>query len=1131
MPVGSLIIGGGTLVVAAEFATWCFKNAAKSERHYRSEFVRRERADRQEVARRERAERHEVTLAERALRREIERETRRQLAQQAYEQRGAWLDMLSDNLAEVWDMRSRTSDLRGQFQGIVRANELLIKTSPLTFQQQEAIRDCILHLERGIARLQAYSGPYLQTFIAAIKDAKRAALDNTFIEPGMPDAVLPDDFPVVGDNLRLSPEETQVLLRTGRLALGCGQVGRLERAMAADTLAGEVDAFVGDYDREASCWKLSFAKGMISSMYQGNDTSRSIEATLLSPTKGGFSAAWHSPFAETVGIFMPFALADMAMRSAPWGTRLPVFVHQTDYRTRRIIVGQLRPSPPDDSEDALLVEAGSASARETIERAFSVSPSTFWLTEGPSNAGRSSGGLRVRVATGEEFAVSCDESRGVLVIGDQTGCRLGNVDGAICRSYIDLRFADDGGTARTAGTLSPADFLARIRQRLDEQEELRLVFQEESLETRKYQLLLEAELEASKSSSRVVFRYTAYHPAATGIDVEGPQVTFVLESAPSATLDNYAVEVLPQSPDKTARGRLCGFVRAVDAGNHTVTCSFSEEMLWPFLDRQVGDCGSLECSYVDTDTQRQVRALDQFRNVSFLQGKSANDREAFRNLRRVLLGLGLPKSAEASPQIGIEGVGDLNAEQQRAVRLINSASPLTLVLGPPGTGKTDTIAVALEVFLRRTPGARVAVVSQANVAVDEALKKLKGRYPECDIVRQVSAHAVNSVMDSSRDMTQHARRDEFNKQLAAQPDLPEWAAALREQFRRACKDERYLTRRVLRALVDSTAVYGCTLSILGRLSLGAPLFDIVVVDEAAKASLPECMIAALSAKSLVLVGDHHQLLPFLDERIMERAGPRHSDQQAIQELWNNSLFRRMWGQAADDVKVQLTTQYRSRSGIREAVSTLFYDKRLSPGRTDDSDKVPFPCSLVWVDTKGRREDQVSVRKSLVNKREVDAILATLDMLANTLPSPSVTSVAVICFYGEQRMVIERAFRESHVAQAFQSCEARTVDASQGGQWDVVLLSLTRCDGGSSFVGNANRLNVALSRARELAVVVGSLPYALHDRNPDSKLGELAKYVQARKGQNVWICGPGPRGGIAPAFGFRDAKGGGHGHRR
>src|SRR5262249_8558576 len=266
---------------------------------------------------------------------------------------------------------------------------------------------------------------------------------------------------------------------------------------------------------------------------------------------------------------------------------------------------------------------------------------------------------------------------------------------------------------------------------------------------------------------------------------------------------------------------------------------------------------------------------------------------------------------------------------------------------------------------------------------------------------------------------------------------------------------------------------------------------------------------------------------FLDERMLERAGPDQASRNEVEALWNNSLFRRLWDRAPDNCKVFLSRQFRSRPAIARAVSTLFYAGRVENEKPNDSELVPSECSLVWVDTKGRHSDQIYRDGSIYNPREAGVVMGVLTMLADCLPHPDRTSVAVIAAYKEQRGLLDERGRRSRVGRAFAECEVRTVDATQGGQWDIVLLSLCRRSGFMRFLGNPNRLNVALSRARELAVVVGSLRYALDCREDESSLPVLAAHFERHKGDGVWICGPCQDGSVAVAFGYRHRAGTSH----
>ena len=479
MPIEGLIIGGATALVAAEVATWCFRAGAADQRQIRRGVVRQERQKRAA----------------------IERETRQRLAQEAYEQRGAWLDMLTECMDVVWEMRNQTRDLRSQFFNVIKSNRDILKGSPLTIQQQEAIRDCNFHLERGVETLSAYSGPYLQMFVNKIRYCKSEAFDNNFVEPEMPKDSLPDDFPVVGDNLRLSKQETSLLRESGKLYLGGHQVGSYWPVDQWTDDVEQVDVFVSGFDRDSSTWTLSPAKGAIAS-WTRDSAAVPVEANLLSRNRGGYEAVWHSPYGESVDLFLPFSLANNQTREAPWGTRVSLYLHSTDYRARRITVGQTLQISPEESGLALVIHPSSVAQISVIRNALEISADTFWLRSTKGNE------ILLRLATGEEFPVKTSDRSEAILVGEQVGLRLGHVDGAICKSSVSLCIND--GNHPSQPVINGGDFLERISQRLDEQDELRSIFEEEVLETGKYQLLLEAEIQASKSQSKIEASFSKF---------------------------------------------------------------------------------------------------------------------------------------------------------------------------------------------------------------------------------------------------------------------------------------------------------------------------------------------------------------------------------------------------------------------------------------------------------------------------------------------------------------------------------------------------------------------------------------------------------------------------------------------
>jgi superfamily I DNA and/or RNA helicase len=204
---------------------------------------------------------------------------------------------------------------------------------------------------------------------------------------------------------------------------------------------------------------------------------------------------------------------------------------------------------------------------------------------------------------------------------------------------------------------------------------------------------------------------------------------------------------------------------------------------------------------------------------------------------------------------------------------------------------------------------------------------------------------------------------------------------------------------------------------------------------------------------------------------------------------------------------------RSRKPIAECISSCFYDNALIPGRGHDSPTVKFPLSLIWVDSGGSQHLPAG-RTSIKNPMEVELVLDALEQIG-ALPTKEI-SVAVIAFHrGQQELLSKEIKRRKPVI----TPAVLTVDASQGGQWDVVILTLARTHGSSGFVGNPNRLNVAISRAKEICIIIGGRDYAMRDRTRNSCLSSVLHFIEQQPKTGKWGCRPRRGIGIPDRFDF------------
>jgi superfamily I DNA and/or RNA helicase len=314
----------------------------------------------------------------------------------------------------------------------------------------------------------------------------------------------------------------------------------------------------------------------------------------------------------------------------------------------------------------------------------------------------------------------------------------------------------------------------------------------------------------------------------------------------------------------------------------------------------------------------------------------------------------------------------------------------------------------------------------------------------------------------------------YNGRLNASDNLDDKKALIIGEFLDRFKDE----ADTLIGKYSLTTAATCQLS-MPLFGQNDPSYDMVIVDEAARAIPLDLFIPMSMGRKIILVGDHKQLPHMLEPEVLKLImdDPQYKDLPQL----DISLFERLFTMFNSGIRpksILLDTQYRMHPDICQFVSEAFYEDKLKSGISAEDRVIPQDIfggrALVYVNVsrnKGVEEGRMS--KSRVY--EARYIAKDINKLLDICPDKT---VGVITFYSAQVNILEEEIRKVLNDNQYSKVELGTVDAFQGKEFDYVFLSCVRSNTETEekksigFLVKENRICVALSRAKYQLAIYG-----------------------------------------------------------
>ena len=337
------------------------------------------------------------------------------------------------------------------------------------------------------------------------------------------------------------------------------------------------------------------------------------------------------------------------------------------------------------------------------------------------------------------------------------------------------------------------------------------------------------------------------------------------------------------------------------------------------------------------------------------------------------------------------------------------------------------------------------------------------------------------------------------------------------------------------AVVAATCQGAGALAARPEVTDGNLTFNTVIIDEAARANPLDLQIPmSIASQRIVLVGDQRQLPHIVDQRIADTVVSREQELLELEESLFGRLFRFLENErrtGRPNRVVTLNKQFRMHPELGNFVSQNFYEmygeKIESPRPATDFEhgvQGYVGRFAAWIDVPRSKGSESQSGKSRI--REVEAKVIA-DEAKRILEADPAITLGVITFYRAQAdlildylMEIDVADRdpESGIVGIFsdqwkftkdksgdivERLRVDTVDAFQGKEFDVSMLSTVRTPGASNLDPNRafghlrimNRLCVALSRQRKLLIVVGDRESLIRHQLAETHIKPLCAFSE------------------------------------